>query len=124
MSPRTGRPSTRTVPLDGRISPETRLRIVDLPAPLGPRSAVTPAPIPTVRSETATTSPYHLATPCRVMTASEPGGRPGSSLGASSVEAWFMFTPGVSVTALVPGEHDHAADRYHCRDRPERGTEL
>src|SRR5215208_6455945 len=63
------RSSTWTVPLEGRMRPATRLRIVDLPAPFGPSRAVTPVPIPRVRSETATTSPYHLATPRRATTA-------------------------------------------------------
>ena len=37
-------PSTRTVPCDGGVSPQSIRSIVDLPAPLGPSSAVTPGP--------------------------------------------------------------------------------
>src|SRR5215217_2919689 len=100
------RSSTWTVPLKGRMRPATRLRIVDLPAPFGPSRAVTPVPIPRVRSETATTSPYHLATPRRATTARAPGGRPGNSLTAASLDASLEFTLSVSITALVPGEHN------------------
>src|SRR5215211_3659609 len=110
VSPRTARPSTVTVPLDGRIRPATRLRIVDLPAPFGPRSPVTPAPMPRVKSETATTSPYHLATPRRAIIASVSGASPGSSFGTGSTSAWFNLALRVSVTALIPGEHHSAAD--------------
>jgi hypothetical protein len=37
--------------------------MVDLPAPLGPRSAVTPGAMDSVTSETATTPLNHLLTP-------------------------------------------------------------
>ena len=37
-------------------------RIVDLPAPFGPSSAVTPGPTVNETSETATTSPNHFDT--------------------------------------------------------------
>src|SRR5215212_3734143 len=121
MSPGTVRSSTCTVPLDGRIRPETRLRIVDLPAPFGPSSAVTPAPMPKVRSETATTSPYHLATPRRAITASTPDGKPGRSLRISSVDALLAFECSVSVTTLIPGEHHRAADRDDRRHNSQRG---
>ena len=43
-SVRGSRPSTRTVPREGRASPQSIRSIVDLPAPFGPRSAVTPGP--------------------------------------------------------------------------------
>ena len=36
--------------------------IVDFPAPLGPRSAVTPGPISKLTSETATSGPNHFET--------------------------------------------------------------
>ena len=38
-------PRTRTVPRDGRVSPHSMRSMVDLPAPLGPSSAVTPGPM-------------------------------------------------------------------------------
>src|SRR5215212_6014906 len=123
MSPGTVRSSTCTVPLEGRIRPETKLRIVDLPAPFGPRSAVTPAPIPKVKSETATTSPYHLATPRREMTASAPGAKPGNSLETGSIDTWVRVEFGVSVTTLIPGEHHSAADSDYCHHGPERRVE-
>src|SRR5215213_2113415 len=85
------------------------LRIVDLPAPLGPSRAVTPGPIPNVRSETATTSPYHLLTPLRAMTAFSPGARPGRLFGTGS----FVARVNGSFTAAIPGDHHHAANRYH-----------
>src|SRR5215210_4577825 len=119
-SPGIVRSSTCTVPLEGRIRPETRLRIVDLPAPFGPRSAVTPAPMPQVRSETATTSPYHLETPRRATTTSAPDGKPGRSLQTGCIDSVARFLLGVSVTALIPGEHHRAADgddRRHQRKR-------
>jgi hypothetical protein len=37
--------------------------IVDLPAPFGPRSAVTPGPTSKLTSETATSGPNHFETP-------------------------------------------------------------
>ncbi len=57
------RPSTRTVPFDGCASPQSIRSIVDLPAPFGPRSAVTPTGIVKLTSETATTPPNHFETP-------------------------------------------------------------
>src|SRR3954469_21233461 len=123
MSPGTGRPSTCTAPLDGRIRPETRLRIVDLPAPFGPRSAVTPAPMPKVRSDTATTSPYHLATPRKAITASAPAGKPGRSFATGSIDVCVGLEVDVSVTPLIPGEHHPAADRDDRRHHPQRRVE-
>ena len=45
---------------------------VDLPAPLGPSSAVTPGPTAKLTSDTATTSPNHLLTPWTTMVAASP----------------------------------------------------
>src|SRR5215475_5618223 len=102
--PRTGWPRIRSVPFDGAMSPEMRFNMVDLPAPFGPSSTVTPGPMPHVMSETATTSPYHLATARRTMIASSPGASPGNSGAAMA---------GESVTALVPGKHDETAKDDH-----------
>src|SRR5215208_8459120 len=93
--------------------------MVDFPAPFGPSSAVTPTPIPKVRSETATTSPYHLATPRKATIASTPGGRPGSSFGIGSTGACFTLDFSNSLTTLIPGEHHRAADCDHCRHHSE-----
>src|SRR5689334_16753781 len=108
--PRTACPRMRTVPFDGAMSPEMRFSMVDLPAPFGPSSPVTPGPMPHVMSETATMSPYHLATPRRTMIASSPGASPGSSGAAMA---------GASVTALVPGKHDETAKDDHRRGNAE-----
>ena len=50
------------MPLEGRASPQSMRNIVDLPAPLGPRSAVTPGPTSKLTSETATSAPNHFET--------------------------------------------------------------
>src|SRR5687768_13494886 len=97
--PRTGRSRTFTVPAEGGSSPAIMLRIVDFPAPFGPRRPVTPAPIPNDISETATTSPYHLATPSRVTTGCSPGASPGRTL----VGSLNAVATEISVTTLVPG---------------------
>ena len=62
MSERGFRPSTVTEPLDGRAKPHIIRSKVDLPAPLGPSRAVTPAPMLKLTSDTATKSPNHLDT--------------------------------------------------------------
>ena len=61
-SARGSRPRTRTVPFEGLARPHSILNIVDLPAPFGPRSAVTPGPR-RATSETATSAPNHFDTP-------------------------------------------------------------
>src|SRR6201993_3051765 len=58
-----GAPSTVSVPLDGSRKPAIICRIVDLPAPFGPSSPVTPGPTDIVMSLTATTLPYQRLTP-------------------------------------------------------------
>ena len=63
MSERGILPSTRTVPADGRASPQSIRSIVDFPAPFGPSSAVTPGPISKLTSDTATSAPNHFETP-------------------------------------------------------------
>src|SRR5215212_3823192 len=55
-----GRPNSSTSPWEGCSSPQMALRVVLLPAPLGPSSPVTPGRSSNDRSATATTSPYHL----------------------------------------------------------------
>src|SRR6476620_10681791 len=58
------RPNTRMVPASGRISPNSNLSNVVLPAPLGPRTPYTsPAPTRTETSSTARTDPKVLVTP-------------------------------------------------------------
>src|SRR4051812_29684723 len=39
VMPDTGRPATVTVPADGRSKPDTSVRVVDLPHPVGPTTA-------------------------------------------------------------------------------------
>src|SRR5262245_41926769 len=54
--PVTGRPSTSTLPLLGRMRPETMLRIVDLPQPDGPTMVtIEPSGTSKLKSRTATT---------------------------------------------------------------------
>src|SRR5688572_13517169 len=53
-SPRTGRPSTRTVPASGRINPARIRSSVVFPAPLGP-ATTTASPGPTARSSPRST---------------------------------------------------------------------
>src|SRR6516165_12679822 len=55
-------PPTVSSPRDGARNPEIRCSSVDLPAPFGPSSPVTPGPIVIVMSLTATTLPYHRET--------------------------------------------------------------
>src|SRR5262245_14989219 len=68
------RPRTRTTPLDGRARPQSMRNIVDLPAPFGPSSAVTPGPTSKLTSETATSAPNHLETPSATTRARSPEG--------------------------------------------------
>src|SRR5579862_6444684 len=58
-----GFPATVSSPFEGARNPAIMCRIVDLPAPLGPSSPVTPGPIDMVMSLTATTLPYQRLTP-------------------------------------------------------------
>ena len=73
-------PSTRTEPCEGAVSPASIRSIVDLPAPLGPSSAVTPGPTWNETSDTATTSANHFDT-CSTATRTSCGGG-GAVLGA------------------------------------------
>src|ERR1700751_5829729 len=57
-----GAPSTVSVPLGGARKPAIMCRIVDLSAPFGPSSPVTPGPMSIVMSLTATTLPYQRLT--------------------------------------------------------------
>src|SRR6056297_3887329 len=89
MRPRTSRssrglaPSTSTAPRDGGVSPHSIRNSVDLPAPFGPSSAVTPSPIPKLMSLTATTEPKNFDT---VFAAIIPLGATGA-FGASGDDA-------------------------------------
>ena len=60
-----------------RVSPQSIRSIVDLPAPFGPSSAVTPGPTWNDTSETATTSPNHFETCSTAISTSWGGGRCG-----------------------------------------------
>src|SRR5215207_10050387 len=97
-------------PADGASNPASMFRMVDFPAPLGPSRPVTPRPMPKETSETATTSPYHLATLRSVMMASSPGGKPGSGSDTSCTCR--------SVMALIPEEHHQRADHHDCHHHP------
>src|SRR5262245_2075780 len=82
------RPATVTVPADGRSSPEIRCSRVDLPAPLGPRRPVTPAPSWIEMSLTATTLPYQRDT-----WSSEMAGAVGGATGSADAPAAGVVTP-------------------------------
>src|SRR5262245_26038978 len=58
--PHTGSPRILTVPLLGLSWPVMSLSSVDLPAPFGPSSPVTPLPIVMVMSLSPITCPYHF----------------------------------------------------------------
>jgi len=60
--------------------------MLDLPAPFGPRRAVTPAESEKVTSETATTSPNHFETFCTAIIAF---GSTGTTCGPA---AWGAVT--------------------------------
>ena len=77
-----GAPSRVTVPAEGARKPAIMWIRVDLPAPLGPSSPVTPGPIVIVTSLTATTLPNHRETPGRWTTVGSCGCAPSGS-GAS-----------------------------------------
>src|SRR6266581_3370366 len=57
-----GVPPTVSSPRDGSRKPAIRCSRVDLPAPFGPSSPVTPGPMVIVMSLTATTLPYQRDT--------------------------------------------------------------
>ena len=86
-------PRTRTVPLVGWVRPRTMSRVVDLPAPLGPRKATT-SPGPTLRSRpfTACTAPKVFLRSDRAMAGVEKAcevvlrGVPGEAVGTVLVE--------------------------------------
>ena len=59
-------PSKVTAPVEGDKKPAIMWISVDLPAPLGPKSPVTPGPIRMVTSLTATTFPNHRETCSRL----------------------------------------------------------
>ena len=84
----------------GRRSPASRWRIVDLPAPFGPRRPVTPGPSTNEMSLTATTLPYQRDTP-RSSTAA-----PGGELARAG--AW----PAAEATA---GPQSGASERWLMR---------
>ncbi len=58
--PHTGSPRILTEPLLGFSWPVISFRSVDLPAPFGPSSPVTPPPIVSVTSFNPITCPYHF----------------------------------------------------------------
>src|SRR5579864_5691086 len=63
-SPEMSRPPKVTDPFHGRISPETTRRIVDLPAPLVPRSAtISPGSTRRLTPRSTWTAPYPASTP-------------------------------------------------------------
>ena len=76
--------------------------MVDLPAPLGPSSAVTPCPTSKDTSETATTSPNHFDTASTAMTASAVVAAPRSAARSTC-----------HLDAVVPEPRDHAEERVH-----------
>src|SRR5687768_1677114 len=75
--PRAGFPNIEIEPVDIESRPVIILRVVDLPAPFGPSSAVTPWVTPNVTSETATISPYHLETRLSTIVGWRPCSNPG-----------------------------------------------
>src|SRR3954465_11388900 len=65
-----------TWPLEGDRKPPIMWMSVDLPAPFGPSSPVTPGPTVIVTPLTATTLPYHRDTSRSSRTLTVPPGRP------------------------------------------------
>ena len=88
-------PRTAAVPASGRVKPRTTSRVVDLPAPFGPRKATT-SPGATVRSResTATTGPKVLRRP-RTRTAGLSGVGPAGPAAAPVMtgEAGVLLMP-------------------------------
>ena len=68
------------MPWVGAVSPHMTLNRVDLPAPLGPSRAVTPARTKKLTSDTATTSPNTFDT-LFTSTMAEPSGGGGGGTG-------------------------------------------
>src|SRR6185437_9795072 len=85
-----GFPATVSSPRDGARNPEIRCSRVDLPAPFGPSSPVTPGPMLIVMSLTATTLPYQRVTPL------------------SSIELLSPAGGGGDRGVVPPGLHSHA----------------
>src|SRR6266508_3692042 len=109
----------RIEPEEIERSPAIILSVVDLPAPFGPRSAVTPGVTPNETSETATTSPYHFETCSTTIVGCRPAITPGSMSARSSTSVSPSFA-GREATVLligyVPPDHqaktdDDAGDR-------------
>src|SRR3954453_2592066 len=117
----------RTRPDDGRRSPASMWRSVDLPAPLGPRRPVIPAAIPKLMSLTATTLPYHRETRSRRI-----GGDGSAAVGlrdesaaagrgdGSPAAGGGAVGSGLSV-AISDGHPDEAADGEPGRHRGHAG---
>src|SRR4051812_48615760 len=98
-------------PADGFNSPLIILSIVDLPAPFGPSSAVTPRVTPSVTSETATMSPYHFETCSAMIVGSLPPVTPGSTSSAGTPFVERSTEALTSVLRNVAPDHDGACDR-------------
>src|SRR5215813_2149730 len=115
--PVTGRPSTSTLPLLGRMRPETMLRIVDLPQPDGP-TMVTIAPSGTskLKSCTATTGSRSrgrntMPTSARRIFAGLAAGLPMVP-GSSTGQRWFP-----AQQPRFDLAHDQAEQPGHDRER-------
>src|SRR3954453_16584818 len=95
-----------TVPSDGRARPASSRSTVDLPAPFGPSSAVTPGPTVNDTSETATTLRNHLLT------------RSNRTIGSRGIAARPVLIPGSSsrhLDAAVPPDDDAEPRDEPCR---------
>src|SRR5215216_6539670 len=104
-------------PDEAASSPASIFRQVDLPAPFGPRSAVTPGVTPKETSETATMSPYHFETCSTTIVGSRPAITPGRSSTRSPVFA-RPSVAGRDVTLLlighIPPVHEAEAHQDHA----------
>src|SRR4051794_25243301 len=98
-------------PDEGRSNPLIIFSTVDLPAPFGPRSAVTPGVTPKETSETATISPYHLETWSTMMVAVRPSVTPGIwTAGATAVGGGWSWVLLISLFRDIAPDHDPAGD--------------
>src|SRR4029079_11846666 len=105
-------------------------RIVDLPAPFGPRRPVTPAPSPKLMSLTATTLPYPRETRSRTIgwlrsTASPTVGGVGEGasapVGGTATRSSDEVPRPVGAAPVTSDRHpDEPSDRGDDRDRGDR----